>query len=243
MTVLEALRVATEAIKKWADKKVTTQAARAYSSDGTAYITTVAGIETLTVGASFIMIPDVVSKTTMPTLNVNELGAKPIRRRLSNLSTSLQAGHTASWLTANKPFRVFFDGTAWIVEDQTKPAASDLSGTAPKANADSDGNVIVDTYATKTELQNLLPKVTSITLGTTWGGTSSPYYQDIALPCVTETSMVDLQPTPDQLASWQDEGLAFTTLSGSGTVRVYVTGGLPTSAITVQVKVQGVLTI
>ena len=96
---------------------------------------------------------------------------------------------------------------------------------------------------TETELQNLLPKVTSITLGTTWSGASSPYYQDIALSCVTETSVVDLQPTPEQLASWQDDGLAFTTLSGNGTVRIYVTGGLPTSSITVQVKVQEVVPV
>ena len=189
------------------------------------------------------MIPATVSRSTTPTLNVNALGAKPVRRRLSSLPTGLQSGYSASWLTANKPFRMFYDGAAWIVEDQPKPVAADLSGTVPKANADGNGNVIADTYATKIEIQNLLPKVTSITLGTTWSGTSSPYYQDIALSCVTETSVVDLQPTPEQLASWQDDGLAFTTLSGNGTVRIYVTGGLPTSSITVQVKVQEVVTV
>ena len=243
MTVLEALRKVTESIKAWTEKKITTQTVTATSNDGIAYTATVSGMKTLTVGASFIMIPATVSKSTTPTLNVNKLGAKPVRRRLSSLTTSLQAGYSASWLTANKPFRMFYDGTTWIVEDQTKPAAADLSGTVPKANADGNGNVIADTYATKTELQNLLPKVTSITLGTTWSGTSIPYYQDIAFSCVTETSVVDLQPTPEQLASWQDDGLAFTTLSGNGTVRIYVTGGLPTSSITVQVKVQEVVTV
>jgi hypothetical protein len=243
MTVLEALRRVTESIKAWTEKKITTQTVTATSDDGIAYTATISGIETLTVGANFIMIPGTVSKSTTPTLNVNGLGAKPVRRRLSSLPTSLQSGYNASWLTANKPFRMFYDGTAWIVEDQTKPAAADLSGTVPKANADADGNVIADTYATKIELQNLLPKVTSITLGTTWSGTSSPYYQDVTLSCVTETSVVDLQPTPEQLASWQDDGLAFTTLSGNGQVRVYVAGGLPASSITVQVKVQEVVTV
>lgn len=243
MTVLDALRRVTESIKAWTENKITTQTVTATSDNGIAYIATVSGIETLTVGANFIMIPGTVSKSTTPTLNVNGLGAKPVRRRLSSLPTSLQAGYNASWLTANKPFRMFYDGTTWIVEDQTKPAAADLSGTVPKANADANGNVIADTYATKIEIQNLLPKVTSITLGTTWSGASSPYYQDIALSCVTATSVVDLQPTPEQLASWQDNGLAFTTLSGNGTVRIYVAGGLPTSSIAVQVKVQEVVTV
>lgn len=163
MTILEALRKVTESIKTWTEKKITNQAVTT-AGDGSAYTATVQGISALTVGISFIMIPHVVSTSKTPTLNVNSLGAKPIRRRLSSLPTSLQSGYNASWLTANKPFRVFYDGTTWIVEDQTKPAASDLSGTAPKANADSNGNVIVDTYATKTELQSMLPKLTTATI-------------------------------------------------------------------------------
>lgn len=94
-----------------------------------------------------------------------------------------------------------------------------------------------------TMLQSLLPKVTTITLTSNWVGDASPYYQDIALSCVTETSIVDLQPTPEQLNSWQDDGVAFTTLSGNGTVRVYVAGGKPSSAISVQVRVQEVTVI
>lgn len=105
---------------------------------------------------------------------------------------------------------------------------------------------IVDAAA-RADIQKLfasiLPKVTTITLGTTWNEGDGIYYQNISLSCVTETSMVDLQPTPSQLASWQDEGLAFTTASGDGVVTVYVAGGLPTSSITVQVKVQEVMLV
>lgn len=92
-------------------------------------------------------------------------------------------------------------------------------------------------------IQAMLPKVTTITLGADWEGAASPYYQDVELSCAAGTSIVDLQPTPDQLASWQDDGLAFTTLSGDGTVRIYVAGGLPSSSITVQVKVQEVVEV
>ena len=98
------------------------------AGDGSAYTATVPSITTLTAGASFIMIPHVVSATTTPTLNVNGLGAKNIKRRLSNLSTSLQNGYSNTWLAVGKPFRVTYDGTAWIVEGHEKPAAADMYG-------------------------------------------------------------------------------------------------------------------
>lgn len=217
--------------------------ATASSTDGVAYTATVPGIDSLTVGASFIMIPNKTSASTTPTLNVNSLGAKTVKRRLSNMSTTLQSGYANTWLSINKPITVVYDGTYWIVEGMPKPVGADIYGTVPQAKADEKGNNIVDTYATIAMLQSMLPKVTTINLVTGWGGTSSPYYQDVTLACCTETSVVDLQPTPTQLASWQDEGLAFSTQSGNGTVRVYVAGGKPSSAISVQVKVQEVTVI
>lgn len=217
--------------------------ATASSTDGIVYTATVPGIDSLTVGASFIMIPNKTSASTTPTLNVNSLGAKTVKRRLSNMSTTLQSGYANTWLSINKPITVVYDGTYWIVEGMSKPVGADIYGTVPQAKADEKGNNIVDTYATIAMLQSMLPKVTTINLVTGWGGTSSPYYQDVTLSCCTETSVVDLQPTPTQLATWQDEGLAFSTQSGDGIVRVYVAGGKPSSAISVQVKVQEVTVI
>lgn len=217
--------------------------ATASSTDGIAYSATVPGITALTAGASFIMIPNKTSTSKAPTLNVSGLGAKPIRRRLSSLTTSLQQGYSINWIALNKPFTVVYDGTAWVVEGLTKTDGADVYGAVAQATADANGNNIAETYATIVMLQSLLPKVTTITLTSNWVGYVSPYYQDIALSCVTETSIVDLQPTPEQLNSWQDDGIAFTTLSGNGTVRVYVAGGKPSSAISVQVRVQEVTVI
>ena len=217
--------------------------ATASSTDGIAYSATVPGITALTAGASFIMIPNKASTSKAPTLNVNGLGAKPIRRRLSSLTSSLRHGYTTNWTALNKPFTVVYDGTAWVIEGLTKTDGADVYGAVAQATADAKGNNIADTYATIAMLQSLLPKVTTITLTSNWVGDASPYYQDIALSCVTETSIVDLQPTPEQLNSWQDDGIAFTTLSGNGTVRVYVAGGKPSSAISVQVRVQEVTVI
>ena len=215
----------------------------ASSTDGVAYTATVPGIDSLTAGASFIMVPNKTSASQEPTLNVNGLGAKKIRRRLNNLVTVTSKGYSNTWISVNKPFTLMYDGTYWIVEGMAQPVGADIYGTVPMATADAKGNVIADTYATIAILQSMLPKVTTINLVTGWGGTASPYYQDVTLSCCTETSVVDLQPTPTQLAEWQDAGWAFTTQSGDGVVRVYVAGGKPSSAISVQVKVQEVVVV
>lgn len=239
-STIETMQAAIDSKPSAADAVYTATAA---STDGVAYTATVSGIDSLTVGASFIMIPNKASTSKAPTLNVNGLGAKPIRRRLSSLTTSLQQGYSTNWIALNKPFTVVYDGTAWVIEGLTKTDGTDVYGAVAQATADAKGNNIADTYATIAMLQSLLPKVTTITLTSNWVGDASPYYQDIALSCVTETSIVDLQPTPEQLNSWQDDGIAFTTLSGNGTVRVYVAGGKPSSAISVQVRVQEVTVI
>lgn len=239
-STIETMQAAIDSKPSAADAVYTATAA---STDGVAYTATVSGIDSLTVGASFIMIPNKASTSKAPTLNVNGLGAKPIRRRLSSLTTSLQQGYSTNWIALNKPFTVVYDGTAWVIEGLTKTDGADVYGAVAQATADAKGNNIADTYATIAMLQSLLPKVTTITLTSNWVGDASPYYQDIALSCVTETSIVDLQPAPEQLNSWQDDGIAFTTLSGNGTVRVYVAGGKPSSAISVQVRVQEVTVI
>lgn len=100
---------------------------------GAAYTATVAGITALTAGVSFIMVTHTVSTTKTPTLNVNSLGAKGIRRRLSNSVSSVQSGYANGWLVSGKPFHVMYDGSYWIVEDLPKIAVADLYGTLPIA--------------------------------------------------------------------------------------------------------------
>lgn len=100
------------------------------SGTGAAYTATVSGITALTAGVSFIMVPNVVSTSTQPTLNVNSLGAKYIRRRLSTTTGTTVAGSAANWITADKPIRVIYDGTYWIA-DIERPSASDIYGSVP----------------------------------------------------------------------------------------------------------------
>ena len=96
---------------------------------GAAYTATVAGITALSAGVSFIMVPHTNSTSTTPTINVNGLGAKGIRRRLSNLSTSIQTGYAASWLGSGKAYTLVYDGSYWIVDGMSKPSADDFYGT------------------------------------------------------------------------------------------------------------------
>lgn len=98
------------------------------SGSGSAYTATVSGLS-LVAGNSFVMVPHTVSTTTAPTLNVNGLGAKNIRMRLSSNTSSTIQLIRSDFLVANKPVRVVYDGTYWVLDDFVQPDASCLYGT------------------------------------------------------------------------------------------------------------------
>ena len=88
----------------------------ATSTDGVAYVATVPGITALTAGYSFIMIPDKISSSISTTLNVNGLGAKALRVRVSGYSGTTSSPMATDWLAPNKPVRVTYGGVGWIAE-------------------------------------------------------------------------------------------------------------------------------
>ena len=95
----------------------------------TIYEATVSGITELTSGISFVMIPHLTSAASSPKLNVNGLGEKFIRRRVSGSTTTTYSTKTSDdWLAAGKPIRVMYDGTQWIA-DMPVPNAGDFMGT------------------------------------------------------------------------------------------------------------------
>ena len=95
---------------------------------GSAYTATVEGIDTLETGITFMMVPHVSSEIVNPTLDVNGLGAKPIRRRVSGDTATTVTGSTENWISANKPIMVTYDGDYWVV-DFDRPNVNDLYGT------------------------------------------------------------------------------------------------------------------
>ena len=102
----------------------------ATSTDGAIYTATVEGIGSLTAGVNFVMIPNTESTAQEPRLNVNNLGAKFLRRRVSAGSSVTSPGYANGWLAAGKPVRVMYDGLYWIV-DIAQAHASDLIGYVP----------------------------------------------------------------------------------------------------------------
>lgn len=93
-----------------------------------AYTATVSGVS-LVVGDSFIMVPHVTSTTDTPNLNVNDLGAKDIRMRLSSSTSETIQLTKSDFLVADKPVRVVYDGTYWVLDDFSQPDAFSLYGT------------------------------------------------------------------------------------------------------------------
>lgn len=101
---------------------------------GAVYTATVEGIASLSAGVSFVMIPHTVSTTSSPKLNVNGLGEKLIKRRVSNCTgTFYNASAPSDWLTAGKPITMTYDGEYWVA-DLPVPNANDIMGAVHIAN-------------------------------------------------------------------------------------------------------------
>lgn len=118
-----------------AEKAMYTNFPSVTGGTGSAYTATVSGIESMEAGISFVMIPHTASTSQTATLNVNGLGAKTLCRPLSGSNSATTAPDTTNWLAANKPIRVTYDGTYWVV-DMPKPDVTDLYGevaSGPKA--------------------------------------------------------------------------------------------------------------
>lgn len=74
-----------------------------------------------------------------------------------------------------------------------------------------------------------------------WKGAVSPYSQVVEVEGVSANSMVDLQPSVDQLEAFRDKELAFTTENDGGTVTVYAIGDKPTEDYTIQATITEVV--
>lgn len=116
------------------------QTASATSTDGIAYTATIKNVTSLYVGLAIFFVPNTTSASTTPTLNVNGLGAKNIRRKLSMGTASTSVGQQVTWFYAGRPSLLVYDGTQWIAEDFTKPCAVDLYGSVPVTNGGTGSN-------------------------------------------------------------------------------------------------------
>ena len=109
------------------------------SGDGSAYEATISDFS-LATGKSIVMIPNVTSTTTTPTLNVSGTGAKSIRMRLSSSTSSTIPLINSNFLTQYKPVKVTYDGTYWVIDDFIQPDANNLYGTLISSGSSAPSN-------------------------------------------------------------------------------------------------------
>ena len=109
---------------------------------GSAYTATVKAISGLAMGANFIMVPNVTSTTTTPTLNVNGFGAKTIKVRTSDSIANPMPLPSASFLSSVQPVHVVYDGQNWVIDDVVQPSASGLVGTVPISSGGTGGTTV-----------------------------------------------------------------------------------------------------
>lgn len=85
-------------------------------------------------------------------------------------------------------------------------------------------------------------KLTEITLlAADWKGGESPYSQVVAVEGVSVNSMVNLQPSVEQLEIFHDKDIAFTTENDGGVVTVYAIGDKPANDYTIQATIMEVI--
>lgn len=84
-------------------------------------------------------------------------------------------------------------------------------------------------------------KVTQVVLrADAWVGNSSPYSQVIDIEDVTENSLVDLQPSAEQLQVFHNKDLAFVSENDNGVVTIFAIGDKPMNDYTIQATVMEV---
>lgn len=182
------------------------------TGDGITYTATIPNLSTLKKGLVITIIPNKTSIATIPSLNVNGLGAKNIKQRLS-INTSLTAeAATDSWMVANKPVSLMFDGTQWVTIT-SRPSATSIHGVVPIKN----GGTGVETVK---ELREVL-------------GVGDYTLYVNAPPGVTVTAKKG-ETTYSKTAN--DDGLAIFESLEIGTWTVQITNGVDTSTSTVVVK-------
>ena len=74
-----------------------------------------------------------------------------------------------------------------------------------------------------------------------WKGAESPYSQVVVVDGVSVNSMVNLQPSVEQLEIFHDKDIAFTVENDGGVVTVFVIGDKPTGDYTIQATLMEVI--
>lgn len=119
--VMDTIVDSTEAVNTLLDQFVYTgKGITATSTNGYKYYSTVDSIKTLSIGTSFVIIPDKNATTGNPLLNVNNFGDKLLTFK-HNRSTmaegqQLQDCEHIHWLKSGEPVSVTYNGEVWVAD-------------------------------------------------------------------------------------------------------------------------------
>ncbi len=84
--------------------------------------------------------------------------------------------------------------------------------------------------------------LTSISLpASAWVGAASPYSQVVQIDGTTKRSLIELQPSVEQLEAFQETVLALTTENNDGVITVYAIGDKPTTDYVIQATIMEVI--
>lgn len=120
------------------------------SDDGENYTCTVPWITELTKGACFIGIPKKTSTSSSVRLIVNDLVQKPLVITRSDSTGTFTYPSKDDWLRLNRPVRIMYIGSTWIVEGCARPIGEDVLGNVNSAKY-AVGTNAVDTPALRNE--------------------------------------------------------------------------------------------
>ena len=85
-------------------------------------------------------------------------------------------------------------------------------------------------------------RLTEVTiLASAWSGTESPWAQVVSVAGATKNSLVDLQPSVEQLTIFHEKDLAFVTENDDGVITVYAVGDKPMADYTIQATITEVV--
>lgn len=198
----------------------------ATSTDGVTYTATVDNITALETGLEITIIPDKLSTSTTPTLNVNNLGAKGLRARTGYNTAAAVAGALAGWLSANKPITVKYDGTYWIVTDIQRTSAATIYGDVVKVETKTIGTGWTENEETGVKSQTV--SITGITADDT-ANVDVHYNGDGSAD--SYATFVEQQ---NQFLEFVTNGYAETVEGG---ITFYIFGDAPTVSIPIVVEV------
>lgn len=145
---------------------------------GAAYTGTVAGVTSLYVGLTLVMVPHTASTSTAVTLNLNGLGAKQIRMLTGYNSGTAVAAIQAGWLASGKPIQVRYNGTMWIA-DMQRTYGSAIYGQVPIAQGGTGADTAeeartnLEVYS-KTETDAAITAAIDEAIATVYTGTATP---------------------------------------------------------------------